>query len=382
MGDLWLGHFAADLSQGALPAILVFLRPTLHLSYTRTAVVVLAATLTSSLAQPLFGRWSDRRTAAWLLPAGVALSGLGIALATLADSYPLLLLVVAASGLGVGAFHPEAMKIARHASGTRRASGMAIFQTGGNVGVTLGPAVAGAVLTTTGSSGGLLLLIPAALVASLLVRDFGSLLLVRQAGSDRWNAAAAVDQPRAFRLLLLAVGFRSVAYYGLFTFVPLWEVSRGHSKSYGTALLSLILLAGAVGTLCSGPLAERLGEKAVLLGSLLLSPVFVFVYILAGGTVGAISACIAGAVLVSTFSATTVMSQEYLPTRIATAAGMSIGLAMGFGGVAAVILGAIADTVNLRTALLVTAAGPLLGALAAVWLPGKHALRARPVLAE
>src|SRR5258708_32977434 len=124
MVDLWLGHLPADFAQGALPAILVFLKPTLHLSYTRTAVVVLAATLTSSLAQPLFGRWSDRRPVAWLMPAGVALSGAGIGVASLAHSYPLLLLVVGASGLGVGAFHPEAMKVARHASGTRRASGM------------------------------------------------------------------------------------------------------------------------------------------------------------------------------------------------------------------------------------------------------------------
>jgi FSR family fosmidomycin resistance protein-like MFS transporter len=120
----------------------------------------------------------------------------------------------------------------------------------------------------------------------------------------------------------------------------------------------------------------------VLVGSLLLSPVFMVVYVLVGGTVGALSACASGAVLVCTFSVTTVMSQEYLPTKIATAAGMSIGLAMGFGGVAAVILGAIADTVNLRAALLVTAAGPLVGALAAVWLPGTGRLGARPVLAE
>jgi MFS transporter, FSR family, fosmidomycin resistance protein len=382
MVDLWLGHLAADFAQGALPAILVFLKPTLHLSYTRTAAVVLAATLTSSLAQPLFGRWSDRRTAAWLMPAGVALSGIGIGVASLSHSYPLLLFVVGASGLGVGAFHPEAMKVARHASGTRRASGMAVFQTGGNLGVTLGPAVAGGILATTGSSGGLLLLIPAALVASLLVRDFGSLLQVRLTGSERAATTALVDQPRAFRLLLVAVAFRSVAYYGLFTFIPLWEVSRGHSKSYGTALLSLVLLAGAFGTLCSGPLADRFGEKAVLVASLLLSPVFVFVYVLAGGTVGAISGCISGAVLVSTFSVTTVMSQEYLPTKVATAAGMSIGLAMGFGGAAAVILGAIADTVDLRAALLVTAAGPIIGAVFALWLPGRRAFRGRPVLSE
>ena len=100
MVDLWLGHLAADLSQGALPAILVFLKPTLHLSYTRTAAVVLAATMTSSIAQPLFGRWADRRVTAWLMPAGVALSGIGIALAGLSHNYALLLVVVASRASG------------------------------------------------------------------------------------------------------------------------------------------------------------------------------------------------------------------------------------------------------------------------------------------
>ena len=56
MADVSLGHLAADLAQGALPALLVFLKPALHLSYTMTAAVVLVATATSSLAQPLFGR--------------------------------------------------------------------------------------------------------------------------------------------------------------------------------------------------------------------------------------------------------------------------------------------------------------------------------------
>ena len=165
MADLFLGHLSADFAQGALPAILVFLKPVLHLSYTKTAAVVLVAALTSSISQPLFGRWSDRRSTTWLLPAGVAVSAVGVTAAALAGEYALLLVVVGVSGLGVGAFHPEAMKIARHASGERRASGMAVFQTGGNLGFALGPAFAGAALALLGSPGGALLVIPGAFVA-------------------------------------------------------------------------------------------------------------------------------------------------------------------------------------------------------------------------
>src|SRR6185312_16351257 len=98
-----------DLTAGALPAVLVFLKPLLHLSYTKAGAVVLVATVTSSIAQPLFGHWSDRYTTTWLVPVGIAASATGIALSPLAHSYAVLLLAVSLSGLGVGLFHPEAM---------------------------------------------------------------------------------------------------------------------------------------------------------------------------------------------------------------------------------------------------------------------------------
>ena len=78
MTDLWLGHLAADLAAGALPAVLVFLKPVLHLSYTKAGAAVLVATVTSSIAQPLFGRWADRHTTTWLVPVGIAASAPGI----------------------------------------------------------------------------------------------------------------------------------------------------------------------------------------------------------------------------------------------------------------------------------------------------------------
>ncbi len=57
------------------------------------------------------------------------------------------------------------------------------------------------------------------------------------------------------------IGFRSLAWWGLLTFVPLWEVSLGHSAAYGNHLLSLMLLVGGVGTLVVGPLADRIGRS-------------------------------------------------------------------------------------------------------------------------
>src|SRR6478672_12883181 len=139
MALLSSGHMATDFANGALPALLPFLKERFSLSYTAVGGIVLASQASSSLIQPLFGLWSDRKGAMWLLPAGVALAGIGIALAADAPSYWLVAALVVVSGVGVAAYHPEGSKFASFVSGNRRASGMALFSLGGNIGYALGP---------------------------------------------------------------------------------------------------------------------------------------------------------------------------------------------------------------------------------------------------
>src|SRR6187397_1974470 len=169
MAALSAGHFATDFASGALPALLPFFVDPFSLSYTLAAAVMLASTASSSLVQPLFGAWSDRRGALWLLPAGVALAGIGIALAAAAPAYWLVLLLVVVSGLGVAAYHPEGSKFAAYASGTQRASGMSLFSIGGNLGYALGPTATTPLVVALGLTGGLLLALPCLVVAAVLL---------------------------------------------------------------------------------------------------------------------------------------------------------------------------------------------------------------------
>jgi FSR family fosmidomycin resistance protein-like MFS transporter len=170
-------------------------------------------------------------------------------------------------------------------------------------------------------------------------------------------------------LLLVIVALRSVAFFGLITFVPLWEVSLGHSKGFGARLLALMLLSGAVGTLLAGPAADRFGRRPVLMASNVVIPPAILVFVLVGGVPGAIALCVVGPAVVGTFGVTMVMSQEYLPRHIGMASGLSVGLSIGLGGIAAVVLGAVADAVDLKTALYVCAAAPVLGAVLTAMLP-------------
>ena len=368
MAALSTGHMAVDFSGGALLALLPFFVEEFDLSYTLAAALVLALTVSSSVVQPAFGLWSDRRGAYWLLPAGVAVGGVGMALAAAAPTYGLVALLVVVSGLGIAAYHPEGSKFAAYVSGTRRASGMSLFSIGGNVGYALGVFATTPLVVWLGLRGGLLIMAPClAVAAMLLLRARYLLSFVPE--RRRHEAATGTDRPGAMGLLLAIVSFRSVAWFGLLTFVPLWEVSQGHSKAYGSHLLAVMLFAGALGALTAGPAADRFGRRPVLLVSNVVIPPALMVFLLVGGVPGAVCLAVIGAAVVGTFGVTMVMGQEYLPRHIGMASGLVIGLAIGLGGVAAVILGAIADSIDLRTALCICAAAPVVGAVLTTQLP-------------
>src|SRR5581483_1266519 len=259
----------------------------LHLSYAMAAGVVLACFLSSAVIQPLSGHLSDRRGSLWILSTGLVLAGGGIVLAAVAPTYVLLLLATFVAGVGVGVFHPEASKFARYLSGSRYASGMSLFMIGGNIGIALAPIAAAAVVGAFGLTGGVLLGVPALLAAPLLLsmRSHLGTFAPAQVGDDAVDAAPG--QWRAVVLLVVVSTFRSITWFGLVTFVPLYEVAHGASKSEATRLLTFILAAGAAFTLVTGPLADRFGRIAVLLVTSAVCPPLIVFYVLHRGAAGA-----------------------------------------------------------------------------------------------
>ena len=251
---------------------------------------------------------------------------------------------------------------------------MSAFSIGGNIGFALGPILATPLVLWLGLRGGLLLALPPLAIAVAL---FALLPFLRTFVPDRSvvRRAGGEDRPGALTILLAVIGFRSLAWWGLLTFVPLWEVSLGHSKAYGNHLLALMLLVGGLGTIVVGPLADRFGRRPVLVASLAAAAPLILVFVVVGGVVGAVALALTGVTVVGTFGLTMVMSQEYLPQHIGLASGLSIGFSIGLGGVAALGLGALADAVDLQAALYVCAAAPLAALALTLLLPSTRARR-------
>src|ERR671916_459590 len=372
MSVLSAGHLFTDLNQGAVAALLPFLVAERGLTLAAAGTLVLAATVSSSVVQPLFGIFSDRRPLPALMPLGVLFAGVGMSLVGVAPSYPLILLCVVLSGIGVAAFHPEAARFANYVSGSGRARGMSFFSVGGNAGFALGPALTTPLVLLFGLPGALFLALPAVVMAAVLFHELPRLLGFKPevVESEGERVAAAPEHWGPFVRMIGVVTVRSFVYFGLVAFVAAYyERVLEVSPALGNVALAVMLSSGALGTLTMGPLADRFGRRVVLGASMLLLPPLLFGFTLSGPLLGMAFLALVGALTVGTFGVTVVMGQEYLPGRIGLAAGITMGLSIGLGGVGAPLLGLLADTAGLPATMLVIAALSLPGVLLSFTLP-------------
>jgi FSR family fosmidomycin resistance protein-like MFS transporter len=373
MATLSAGHLFTDMAQGSVPALLPFLIATDHLSYAAASALVLAATISSSIIQPVFGHLSDRRSLPWLMPLGPALGGLGIALAGIAPSYGLTFAAIVLSGIGVASFHPEGSRFANYVSGAKRASGMSLFSVGGNLGFALGPVLVTPLLLVFGLDGTLFVLIPTLVMAAVLVVELPHLRGFRtDVVAGRVERADLPERWGPFTVLAGVIALRSFVYFGLVTFIPLYFIHvLGTGKALGNAALSAMLVGGAFGTLIGGPLADRFGRRSVLIGSMILLPPLVVGFLLSGPGPAVAFAAAAGAATIATFAVTIVMGQEFLPGRLGVSSGVTNGLSIGLGGVGAPLLGILADADGLRSVFEVIAVLPLAALALSLALPGR-----------
>ncbi|HEV2056347.1 MAG TPA: MFS transporter [Methylomirabilota bacterium] len=369
LGLLALGHLVIDTNQGSLPALLPYLKTALGLTYTATGVIVLMANISSSLIQPLFGFLADKTARRWLLPLSVFLSSLGIALSGVAPSYYAVLALVMISGFGVAAYHPEGYRTATQVAGERKATGVSIFSTGGNIGIAVGPPFITLLLTGFGMPGTLGMFLPGLLVAGLLMVVLPGLsrpLPARAQGA----ALAPKTMVRGMSLLVLVISIRAWTQLGFTTYMPFYylEVLKGDPRMVGT-LLAVFLGAGAVGTLIAGPISDRIGHRRYMVSVFFLAAPLAVAFLLVSGVWTFVFLAALGFVLVSTFTVSVVLGQAYMPRNLGMASGLIVGFAIGAGGVGATALGWVADHWGLSSALWISALMPILGCAVSLTLP-------------
>ncbi|MBT2469424.1 MFS transporter [Streptomyces sp. ISL-66] len=356
-----------DVYQGAVAALVPFLVSERAYGYAAASGIVLAASLLSSVVQPLFGALTDRRPMPWLIPLATGAAGLGVALVGLDAGYAATLAAVALSGMGVAAYHPAAARLVRVVGGPGHGA-MSWFALGGNIGFACAPLLVVGAMSLPGSAGWWLLALPATLGIFLNWRP-SSVRSETPAKPGPAPADGPSDNWPAFLRLSLVVVVRSVVFMGLSTFIALYVHERGGSETAGAVALFALFAGSAGGTLLGGRLATRWGRVTTvhrayaaavpaIAGILFLPLPLVYV-----------CAALAAAALYVPFSLQVTLGQDYLPTRMGTASGVTLGLTVSIGGLASPAIGVAADATSVGTALLPLAALPLLAWTLARRLP-------------
>jgi FSR family fosmidomycin resistance protein-like MFS transporter len=377
--SLSLAHLFNDAFQSIVSASYPVIKENLALTFGQIGLIAFTYQICASVFQPVFGVLFDKYPRVWYLTAGTLSTMTGLLLLAFSDAMPLVMVAVAFVGLGSSIIHPEASRLTHLASGGRHGLAQSIFQVGGNLGGSVGPLLAAAIIAPRGQHY-IALFAAVALVAILTKHPIikwqrakkvhPAVLAARDVKIPRPVPAISrrgVYYSLAILLVLIFskhVYTASLSNFYTFYLIEKFGVTTGQSQVY----LFAYLFAAALGTLLGGPLGDRFGRKYVIWFSILGTAPFSLLMPHAGLAWTCILSVLIGLVLSSAFSAILVYAQELLPTRVGLISGLFFGLAFGIAGIAAAVLGGVADARGIEHVYKLCAYMPLLG-LVAILLP-------------
>ncbi len=375
-------HMLNDIMQSLLSAIYPMLKDGYRLDFWQIGMLTLTFQVTASLFQPLVGIYTDKRPLPYSLPFGMGSTLIGLVVLAYAGNYWLLLTGAAFIGFGSAVFHPEASRVARMASGGRYGLAQSLFQVGGNFGQSIGPLLAAFIVVPLGQGSVAWFSLAALLGMGVLwqVSNWYSRNRVAVA-TNVSSAIIAISRSRLVIALLVLVALTfsknvymaSISSYYTFYLIEKFGVSVQDSQVF----LFLFLFAAALGTVIGGPIGDRYGAKFVIWLSIVGAVPFTLAlpYVDSLFWTAVLSFAI-GVIMASSFPAIVVFAQELLPGRVGMVAGVFFGFAFGIGGIAAAVLGILADTHGIDFVYMVCSYLPLLGLLT-IFLPkgGHRAVR-------
>ena len=374
LGGISLSHFLNDTMQSLIPSVYPILKESYALDFAQIGLITLAFQFTASLLQPVIGYLTDRKAQPFSLAIGMGFTFFGLLLLSVAQQYLVILVAAALVGLGSAVFHPESARIARLASGGRYGFAQSVFQVGGNLGSAMGPVLAALIVVPFGQPSIAWFSLIAFLAIVILWR-IGHWYKPQITAKKPAPIQPHPDAPSSRRVkialaVLVALVFSKQLYvaslssYYIFYLIEKFEVSTQTAQLY----LFIFLAANAVGAFFGGPLGDRFGRKYVIWFSILGTLPFTLALPYAGLLGSAVLTVFIGIIISSATSSIIVFAQELMPHRFGMISGVFFGVAFGFGGLGAAVLGKVADHTGIAFVYQICAFLPAIGLLA-VFLP-------------
>lgn len=384
------GHMAIDVINASIAMILAVLVVPFNISNAQIGLGGMAYALMGSLSQPFFGVLADRFGGRWLGALGLLWTSAFYYAATFSQNFITLITLMTIASLGSGAFHPQGAMNAGAAGGHKATTGTSVFFLLGQMGLALGPMIAGVLLEEIGMLGPRIMAIatlPFVVWMAFSLRK--PLVRVEEeppppaTAEQRRKLQQRIARSRARPKRLPQPGRRWVAltafavlvatrasvhqiFYGL---LPKYFADLGFSPTQFGFMVGVPSVAIALGSMSGGILGDRYDQPKILLWSLLAATPFSWLMLdIVQGWPFFLLAFAAGFLVGVPHSILVVMAQRFLPNRQGLASGAILGFTFASGALGMGLAGPIADLYTLSTVMHVVAVMPLLAAFCALFL--------------
>jgi FSR family fosmidomycin resistance protein-like MFS transporter len=353
---LWLttfGHMVIDSNPALLFALVPVIVLHLRIDFAHAGALVTVLLVTSTITQPLFGLVQDWRPGFPMASLGLLVAGSAMAATGFVAAFAQMLALVIVAGLGIAAFHPQAVAQAARASAGRTEWGIAVFFAGGSTGTAIMSLVIVPLAAAFGTHATIVALVPAAVAASLFLRGHDSVGVAAASAARRESSMRSSVRAVRFPLsMLLAISIlRSAVLTAYLAFLPALATYRSGNLGVGAAALAAFLLAGSAGALVGGAAAHAYGSASVVTASLIAGMLALLPTPWLPAPVLVPWMFFAGILFFASEAQVTAIAQRLLPAFAGIASSLMMGIGLGIGNIGAFGAGAIADRRGIPYAL-------------------------------
>ncbi len=237
---------------------------------------------------PFIGMIAEKTAARYFVILTPAITAVSMSLLGIAPSFTIVSVLLFVMGVSSAMFHVPSPVMIKRLAGKYTGKGMSFFMFGGEMARTLGPLIITAAVSYWGLEG-TWKLIPFGLLASFIL--FLKLRKVKISDSfkkgetEKPNYLETIKKYFPFFMILVGITlFRAIMKSGLTAFLPTYfYTEKGETLWFANSALAVFQLAGAVGTILSGSISDKLGRKTTLLVISVLSPIMMFLFISSTG---------------------------------------------------------------------------------------------------